>query len=72
MPFEPCAWSESDDAWSYGGIRSVGRYVGIVDEDEALRELYLVQKNRRILRQWIREEFGDAFVIVPFEFKRRT
>lgn len=75
MQKEPVAWVEADDVWFYGGIRSVGKYVAVIDDEKQPRELYLAAPSRRKMREWLREEFEDSFAIVPLDFPnngRRT
>lgn len=55
-------------AWVYGGIRSVGKYVCVLDENKQLRVCHLVKGARRKLRKRLREEYSDTFIIVPFDY----
>lgn len=56
--------------WFYGGIRSVGRYVAVLDLEKRIRVLYRVHpsgpRTRKRLRKYLREEYGDAFVIMHY------
>ena len=58
-------------AWFYGGIRSVGRYVCVLDENKQPKVCYPVKGSRRKLRKALREEYEDAIVIVPLHYPGR-
>ena len=59
------------DAWFYGGIRSIGRYVCVLDELGQPRVCQKVTTSRRKLRQALRREYSDAIIIVPLNYPRR-
>ena len=65
------AYTDQNSVWFYTGIRSVGKYVAVLDQDKHIRELYQVNRNRRYIRQWLREEFGDSIVIVPLAVPKK-
>ena len=58
-------------AWFYGGIRSVGHYVCVVDTDGIPQVWYRVKGSRRKLRQAIREEYSDTIVMFDI-YKKPT
>ena len=70
MSTRPVLWVDDNKVWFYGGIRSVGKYVAVLDHEKQARELYLASPSRRKMREWLREEFEDSFVIVPFDFPK--
>lgn len=41
MSTKPVLWLDKNEAWFYGGIRSVGKYVAVLDHEKQARELYL-------------------------------
>lgn len=57
--------------WFYGGIRSIGRYVAVLDTLKRIRVLYRVHRSgpqtRRKVRKYLREEYEDAYVIIHFD-----
>ena len=70
MSTQPVLWLDKSDAWVYGGIRSIGKYVAVLDHEKNARELYLAGPSRRKMREWLRKEFGDSVVMVPFDFPK--
>ena len=60
------------DAWFYGGIRSVGKFVCVLDELGEPRVCYLVRGSRRHLRQYLRREYSDALIIVPMKHGKKV
>lgn len=60
------------DAWFYGGIRSIGKWVCVIDELLEPRVCYLVRGSRRHLRKYLRQEYADALLIAPLIYGTKT
>lgn len=57
------------DAWVPAGIRSIRRYVIVIDTKGYVREIHKVKGSRRKLRQRLRQDISDTIIVVPYSFK---
>lgn len=67
MNKKPVLWNDRNEVWFYGGIRSVGKFVAVLDDENQPRELYLAGPCRRKTREWLKEEFSDSLAMVPLD-----
>ena len=63
----PVLWDSKDEVWFYGGIRSVGKFVVVLDHEKQPKEVYDAGASRRKTREWLKQEFSDSLAMVPLD-----